>query len=104
MNGVKIINLDLIKSDKKGGMFEFENRNAPNMILIKRKKDTISGAHYHTDENQWKNPETVILIDGKIEMYLKNVKTSEEFKQIYDTPTMFKINPFIYHSIKALTD
>lgn len=104
MEGVKIIDLDLVKSDEKGDMFEFENRNAPSMILIKRKKGTMSGAHYHTDENEWKNPETVILIEGKIELHLKNVKTGEEFKQVYDKPTKFKIDPFIYHAIKALTD
>lgn len=48
-----------------------------------------------------KNPEIVILLEGKIELHLKNVKTGEESRQIYDKPTMFKIDPFIYHAIEA---
>jgi hypothetical protein len=104
MKWVEIIDIDLIKKDKKGLFYEFENRDAKSMLLIKRYKWTISWDHYHTDENKWKNPETIILVSGKIELELKNIKTGEKFKQIFNKPTKFKIKSYIYHAIKALTD
>lgn len=104
MKGVRIINLDLVKNDKRGSIFQFQNRDSSQLILVKRKKGTVSAAHYHTGKNKMKNPETVVFLDGKFEIILKNVKTLEKFKKTYNTPIMFKINPFIYHEIKAITD
>jgi len=43
MKGVEIIELDLIKDEKKGIVFEFENRDSDRMLLIKRKKGSVSG-------------------------------------------------------------
>ena len=51
-----------------------------------------------------KDPETLVVIDGELEMILKNIKTGEEFSQIYNRPIMFKITPFIYHEIRAISD
>lgn len=104
MKGVKIINLDLVKSDDRGSIFQFQNRDSSKLLLVKRKKGTVSGGHYHTGENKLKDPETVIILDGKFEIVLKNVNTLKEFKKTYDTPIMLKIDPFIYHEIRAITD
>ena len=104
MKGVEIIKLDILKNDSKGTMFEFYNRDNSKILLIKRKAGTISGGHYHTGKNKFKNPETIILIDGKFEILLRNIKTLEEFNQNYDYPVMIKIAPYIYHKIINLTD
>lgn len=104
MKGVKIINLELVKSDDRGSIFQFQNRDSSKLLLVKRKKGTISGRHYHTGKNKMKDPETVIILDGKFEIVLKDVKTLKEFKKTYDTPIMFKIDPFIYQEIRAVTD
>lgn len=104
MKGVKIINLELVRSDDRGSIFQFQNRDSSKLLLVKRKKGTVSGRHYHTGENKMKDPETVIILDGKFEIVLKDVKTLKEFKKTYDTPIMFKIDPFIYHEIRAVTD
>ena len=104
MEGVEIIDLELVKDDERGSIFQFPNRDSEKLLLIKRKKWSISGRHYHTWTNKMKDPETLIIIDGELEMILKNMKTGEEFKQIYTRPTMFKIAPFIYHEIRAITD
>ncbi len=104
MEGVEIIELELVKEDERGLILQFENRESPKLLLIKRKKGTVSGGHYHTGKNQYKNPETLVLVDGEAEFILKNVKTKEEFKETYSKPVMFKLAPFIYHEIKAITD
>lgn len=104
MKGIEIIELNLIADNEKGKTFEFPNRNAEKLLLIKRKKGTISGGHYHTGKNPMKDPETILIIDGEMEMTFRNVKTGEEIIEIYNRPIIFKISPYIYHKIKALTD
>ena len=51
-----------------------------------------------------KNPEILVFLDGQFEIFLRNVNTEETYKDIFDHPVLFKISPFIYHEIKALTD
>ncbi|MFA5797809.1 MAG: hypothetical protein WC916_07305 [Candidatus Woesearchaeota archaeon] len=104
MQGVEIIFLEIVKNDERGITFQFPNRVSSNILLIKRKQGVISGKHYHTGKSVMKNPETIIIIDGEAEIILRNVKTKEEFKEIYTAPVMFKINPFIYHEIRSITD
>jgi len=104
MQGVKIIKLNLLKKDDRGFIFEFENRNSSKLLLIKRKKDTVSGGHYHTGKSKMKNPETVVILDGRAKIILKNIKTKEKLIKTFNKPVMFKIDPYIYHKIKALTD
>jgi len=104
MDGVEIIELELVKKQERGSIFQFENRDSSKLILVKRKKGTVSGAHYHTGKSPMKDPETVVFLDGEFELILKNVKTKEESKQTYNRPIMFKLAPFIYHKIVALTD
>lgn len=104
MEGVQIIELELVKDDERGLTMQFENRDSPKLLLIKRKKGTISGGHYHTGKNPMKDPETLIFLDGEAEFIFKNVKTQEEFKKIYNKPIMFKLDPYIYHKIIALKD
>ena len=104
MKNVKVIKLEVVKKDNKGLVFEFDNRKSSKLLLIKRKKGTISGGHYHTGKNKLKDPETLIMIDGKFKLILKNIKTKQESTKTYQAPIMFKIDPFIYHTIEALTD
>lgn len=104
MEGIEIIDLDLVKQDDRGMLFQFQNRETNNVLLIKRKQWTISGKHYHTWANKMKNPEILVFLEGEFEMILKNIKTEETYTEIFDRPVMFKISPFIYHEIRAITD
>lgn len=104
MNWVEIIELNKVKDSDKWPIFEFENRDAEKMLLIKRKKWTVSWNHYHTWKVKWKNPEIFIILDWECEIHLINVKTKEEFRKIYKIPVMFKVSPYIIHKITALTD
>ena len=56
--------LELVKDDDRGSIFQFVNRNSSKLLLVKRKKGTVSGCHYHTGKSKMKDPETVVLIDG----------------------------------------
>ncbi|MBC8495122.1 hypothetical protein H8D36_03145 [archaeon] len=104
MEGVEIIDLEVVKEQERGSIYQFDNRDSSKLLLVKRKKGTISGAHYHTGKSPLKDPETVVILDGEAEFILKNVKTKEEFRKVYNKPTMFKLAPFIFHEIRAHTD
>ena len=51
-----------------------------------------------------KNPEILVFLEGTFEIILRNIKTEETYTETVGRPVMFKISPFIYHEIKAVTD
>jgi len=104
MKGVKIEKLNIVKENKKGIAFHFENRPCKKMLYVRRKKGTISGSHYHQGKSKMKNPEMLLFLSGKFEAYFKDLKSKEEMKVLLDYPAMIKISPNIYHEVKALTD
>lgn len=73
-------------------------------IYIELQKDHIAGEHYHKGEASVKNPEILILLKGKIEVYLKHIKTNESERFVVEGPKIIKIEPYVYHEVKALED
>ncbi|MFH1366977.1 MAG: hypothetical protein ABIH38_03230 [Patescibacteria group bacterium] len=104
MKGVEINKLVKVMENEKGMTFQFENRPSDKILFAKRKVGTVSGVHYHTGKSNMKNPEILVFLSGKIEIYFKDLKTSEEMRAVVDYPVMIKISPNIYHEVKALTD
>ena len=104
MKGVEIIELPVVKENEKGIAYETDNRNSSKFLLLKRKKGTISGGHHHTGKNPLKNPEIFIILDGEAKVVLKNIKTEEKFEGSFNKPVMFKIDPYIKHTIIAISD
>jgi len=102
MQGVTIVELENVKEDDRGSIYQFENRDSEKLLLVKRRRGTVSGAHYHKGKSPLKDPETVVLIDGKAEIILRNGE--EEYIQVHEKPVMFKLAPMVYHEIRALTD
>jgi dTDP-4-dehydrorhamnose 3,5-epimerase-like enzyme len=99
----EIIDLKIRKKDeiKSSYFYELEGKQ---WMLITINKDQIAGQHYHEGKSKLKNPEVVIIIKGKAEFYLKNIKTNEEKIIIIKAPKILKIQPHIYHEIKALEE
>jgi dTDP-4-dehydrorhamnose 3,5-epimerase-like enzyme len=104
MKGVEIRPLDVVKQDERGLMFQFENRETPRLLLVKRKQGTVSAACYHTGKDPGRFPKIFLLMNGEAEVVLKNIRTREELRQVFKEPMMFKVDPYIYHEVRALTD
>ena len=105
MKGVIITDLQKVNDDDRGQVFQFQNRNCSQVLLIKRKKGSVSGKHYHTGKNKLKNPETLVILDGNAKIILRNIKDrNEKMEMVCSKPTMLKISPLIYHEIFALSD
>ena len=88
--------------DEREEIFEFAS--GKNVLILKRKKGTVSGEHYHLGKAKSKNPEIFFLIKGKIEFYAEHVKTKEKQKTIVEENSLIIIPPMVYHKLKALTD
>lgn len=73
-------------------------------VLISLKKGASAGHHYHKGLSKIKDPERMVIISGEIELYLKDVNTSEEKKVIVKENSMVKIKPNVYHEVKAVKD
>jgi len=104
MEGVRIIELEKVKDDERGTIHQFSNREVSDLLLVKRNKGSVSAAHYHVGKSKEKDPETVVLLEGKAKIIFKNVKTGEHEEGSWEKPVKFLIDPFIYHEIHALTD
>lgn len=104
MPGVRVTPLKELINDERGDVFGFATRPATDFLLIRRKKATISGEHYHEGKVSEKNPETLILLEGEIELYTKDLKTGEETRQMVSEPSMIEMFPNVWHEVKALTD
>jgi len=101
------IKLEKIKQyygGERGSSFFINNEGKPLISVLKRNKGTISGHHYHTGKAKGKNPETFVLLSGKMELYVEDIKTKESQTIIIGENTLFEIPPYIYHEVKALTD
>ena len=91
-------------NSEKGNSFLVNNEGKPDISILKRNKGTVSGHHYHTGKSKSKNPETFVLLSGKIELYVEDIKTKESETIIIEENTQFEIPPYIYHEVKALTN
>jgi len=104
MKRIKITKLKLIRKDQRGSSYAFSTRSTKDFLLVTRKKGTISGEHYHEGKSKQKDPETLILIKGKLKLHCKNIKTGEELKTVIEAPCKIEIGTFIWHKVVALSD
>jgi len=103
MKGVEIEFPDLMKKDSRGSIYE-SITNSSKMVMVKSEKGAKRASCYHTGKDPSKFPKHVLLAFGKVEVYLKNVKTGEDLRMVYDKPVLFKIEPYIFHEFVGLTD
>ena len=101
---IKIQKLEQYHHSEKGDSFLAHNEGLPAISILKRNKGSVSGHHYHLGKTKSKNPERFVLLSGKIELYVEDVKTKESQTLIIEENNYFEIPPYIYHEVKALTD
>ena len=105
MKFFEIINHKPVNIDKRGCIYKFiPDKAVKEIVTVKRKKSAVSGNHYHKGTSSSKNPEKLILLNGKAKIYLKNLKTNEEKEVIAKEGEEIHIWPYIHHTIKALED
>ena len=102
-DGVKVSPLKLIGQNDDGSTFGLSSKSTGEFLLAFRNAGTISGKHFHKGLSFQKIPEVFILIEGELELYYKNLKTSVEKCITVKAPAKVDVYPYIWHEIKALT-
>ncbi len=104
MRIVRVIPLKIAAEDGRGSNVAVSIRSTTDLLLITRKKGTVSGEHFHEGKSPEKDPETHILISGEIELYCKSLKTGEIFREVILAPCLIEIPTNVWHKVTALTD
>jgi len=100
MKGVTIYPIKLAHSDERRDILEMFNGDfdCKQVKILKVRKGNILGNHFHTyRENRY-------LLKGKIQYYLKNVKTNEYEELIMNEGMVMVTDPYIAHTGKFLED
>ena len=101
---IKVEKIKQYYNGERGSSFHVNNEGLPLISILKRKKGTVSGHHYHQGRSKAKNPEIFVLLSGKIELYVEDIKNRENQTIIIEENTRFEIPPYIYHEVKALEE
>ena len=100
MKGVTIKPIKLAHSDHRRDILEMFNGDfdCKQVKILKVKKGQILGNHYH------KYRENRYLLSGKIQYYLRNVKTIEYEEFIMNAGEVMITDPYIAHTGEFLED
>ncbi len=104
MKGIELINHKPRHEDERGDTFGYVGGPYGEIMIIRRKKDSIAGNHYHTGSDPTRNPEIQFVVSGKISFYAKNLDTNEEFTFIISPNTEIRISPQVFHRMEMLED
>ena len=105
MDSVRIQELEAVNPhDIRGLSYEWmKGKECGQLTLCYRKKNTLSGNHYHTGKDASKNPELVLLISGQLRLITCNGKDTIE-QVVEKSPGEIMISPNILHTYKAISD
>lgn len=96
--------MDFTAKDERGSTYNFSTKPSVNYLLINRNKGSTSGCHYHLGKWKVKDPEVILLISGKIKLYMRHMETGKEETIDTEAPAKIEMPPMVYHEVHALTD
>jgi dTDP-4-dehydrorhamnose 3,5-epimerase-like enzyme len=82
----------------------FSTNRTGEFLLLYRNAGTISGQHYHKGISAGKNPEDMLLVQGKANLHWKDLITNEEKTIELIAPIRVQIPANIWHELTAITD
>jgi len=101
---VQVIPIDVKAVDERGALHYFATDRTGEFLLVYRNAGTVSGQHYHKGITVGKNPEDMLLVQGKANLHWKDLVTNEENTIELIAPTRVKIPANIWHELTAITD
>ncbi len=101
---IKIQKIDSFGPDERGSTRGVEIRPSGYILILRRKKGTVSGSHYHKGTISSKNPEIFYSISGKARLIAKNIETNVEESYEIEENMLIEVPAGIYHELHALTD
>ncbi len=105
MKGLEIIKHKARHTDERGDTFGYVSENKfGEIMIVRRKKGSVAGNHYHTGSDPTRNPEIQFILSGKVQFVAKNLTTKEEGTFIIEPNTEIKISPMVFHKMEMLED
>lgn len=101
---VQIHPIDIKAVDERGALHYFSTDRTGEFLLVYRNAGTISGQHYHKGISVGKNPEDMLLVQGKANLHWKDLNTNEENTVELMAPTRVLIPANTWHELIAITD
>jgi dTDP-4-dehydrorhamnose 3,5-epimerase-like enzyme len=101
---VSITTIDKIGEDERGATHFFSTSRTGQFIVAYRKEGSISGRHYHKGIAPKKNPEQIIIMQGKAVLNWKDVRTNETGSVNITAPAFVEIFPYVWHEVISITD
>ena len=101
---VQIHPIDVKAVDERGALHYFATDRTGEFLLVYRNAGTVSGQHYHKGISVGKNPEDMLLVQGKAALHWKDLETKEETTIQLIAPIRVKIPANIWHELTAITD
>jgi dTDP-4-dehydrorhamnose 3,5-epimerase-like enzyme len=101
---VKIFPINLKASDERGALHYFSTDRTGEFLLVYRNAGSVSGQHYHKGNSGGKNPEDMLLVQGKANLHWKDLKTNQEETVEIVAPSRVFIQANVWHELTAITD
>lgn len=90
--------------DERGALHYFSTDRTGEFLLVYRNAGTVSGQHYHKGISEGKNPEDMLLVQGKANLHWRDINTNEENTIELVAPIRVNIPANIWHELTAITD
>jgi dTDP-4-dehydrorhamnose 3,5-epimerase-like enzyme len=101
---IQVHPIDVKAVDERGALHYFATDRTGEFLLVYRNAGTVSGQHYHKGISAGKNPEDMLLVQGKAALHWKDLETKEETTIQLIAPIRVKIPANIWHELTAITD
>lgn len=101
---VQILPIDVKAVDERGALHFFSTDRTGEFLLVYRNAGSISGQHYHTGITAGKNPEDMLLVQGKASLHWINLETKASDTVELIAPIRVKIAAHIWHELTAITN
>ena len=101
---VQVQPIDVKAVDERGALHYFSTDRTGEFLLVYRNAGSISGQHFHKGISSGKNPEDMLLVQGKANLHWKDLITNEENTIELIAPTRVKIPANNWHELTAITD
>lgn len=88
---MKLIEIKPIKhlsTNEKGSTHELEAINHPGMLLASRKAGAEFGKHWHKGNSPSKNPEKLLLLSGRMKVWLKHLDSGQEQEHVLNSHSL----------------
>ena len=101
---IRIRQITPLRPDDRGPALGFEIHSSEYLVVLRRKKGTVSGLHYHKGLCCSKNPEVFYLVSGTARIVVQDIQSGTSEEHTLGEDTLIEIPAWVYHEVHALTD